>query len=361
MLNSSTLLSKTIAFIRFPLIVGVVFGHSKFAQVEKNYYPFFDFISYILSNIVAYMTVPLFFIISGFLFFYSLDEFTKEIYWNKLKKRMCTIFIPYMIWNFLIIVFMFCVQSFNANALFGFKEPFVEFGVSDWIALFWNTNPISVERYEYMPVNYPLWFLRDLMVAIIFSPLVYFVVKKTGKYIVFLCVLIVIGADYISKFIGENSLFTIVFFLLGSYLGIYKINFINKLKDKTVWFAIAYSLFVVVEFYFRSELWVRYWHLAGIIVGILLAISLCAHCIERGVWKVNKFLAGSSFFVYAFHAIPLGFAISFILEWLHPHSEILLILLYVAIPTTVICLGLVGYWLFRAYMPKFTTIITGGR
>ena len=47
-------------------------------------------------NVVA---VPVFFIISGYFFFYQTKVFGKETYFKKLKKRIRTLLIPYFLWN----------------------------------------------------------------------------------------------------------------------------------------------------------------------------------------------------------------------------------------------------------------------
>lgn len=360
-LTDNVLLSKTIAFLRFPLIVGVVFGHSKFEQVEFESYPVFGMFSYIFSNIIPYMTVPLFFLISGFLFFYKVENFTIDVYREKLRKRIQTIGIPYILWNLVVAVFVFCIQIFKSDFLFGYNKPMLEFNFQDWLCLFWNTNSISVGRHEYMPINYPLWFLRDLIVAVLFSPLVYIIAKKLRKYIFILLALVVIRADCISSFIGENSLSTLIFFSAGAYLGIFKQNFAVMLKSEPVYFAIIYSVFVLIEYCFRNELWVRYWHLCGVIIGVCLTVSLCAHFIERGYWKSNTFLTKSSFFIYAYHAIPLSYVTGCVLKWLNPHSEAIFIMLYLMIPTFIIVVGLGVYWLLQRYLPEFTSVITGGR
>lgn len=99
------LLSKTINFLRFPLIVGVVFIHNDISSVTMQgikyefnnpewYYYIIDFFSQVLSRI----SVPLFFFISGFLFFYHAN-FNLSTYKNKLKSRIKTLLIPYLLWN----------------------------------------------------------------------------------------------------------------------------------------------------------------------------------------------------------------------------------------------------------------------
>jgi len=76
-LTSEQLLSKTIDFLRFPLIVGVVFIHTDFSniiiqgskQVDLRQFAVFAQVFLLFSKLVFEVCVPLFFFISGFLFF----------------------------------------------------------------------------------------------------------------------------------------------------------------------------------------------------------------------------------------------------------------------------------------------------
>ena len=63
-----------------------------------------------------------------------------------------------------------------------------------------------------------------------------------------------------------------------------------------------------------GEPWCRYLHNVGIIVGCVCFISLTATCLERGLCRVSGFLAGSSFFVYAYHGMPLALAIKVVVR-----------------------------------------------
>ena len=105
--KDQSVLSNTIDFLRFPLIIAVVFIHCDPAPmviggkelVEKNTYPIYSLLRWIVSEEVAKIAVPLFFFISGFLFFYRSPSLTISDYVKKLKKRARTLLIPYILWN----------------------------------------------------------------------------------------------------------------------------------------------------------------------------------------------------------------------------------------------------------------------
>ena len=110
-----------------------------------------------------------------------------------------------------------------------------------------------------------------------------------------------------------------------------------------------------------GEPWCRYLHNVGIIVGCVCFISLTATCLERGLCRVSGFLAGSSFFVYAYHGMPLALAIKGVVRYLPPGSELEVIGLYLGSACVVIGIGLALYGGMRRCVPSFLLLITGGR
>lgn len=78
LMTDEEVLSKTITFLRFPLIVAVVFIHIEMTNVvingnllvEKGEFLVYDLLFHVLSKKVTDIAVPLFFFMAGFLFFY---------------------------------------------------------------------------------------------------------------------------------------------------------------------------------------------------------------------------------------------------------------------------------------------------
>ncbi len=122
-----------------------------------------------------------------------------------------------------------------------------------------------------------------------------------------------------------------------------------------------YAILAVCDLCFMGEPWCRYLHNVGIIVGCVCFISLTATCLERGLCRVSGFLAGSSFFVYAYHGMPLALAIKVVVRYLPPGSELEVIGLYLGSACVVIGIGLALYGGMRRCVPSFLLLITGGR
>ncbi|MGD9772520.1 MAG: acyltransferase family protein, partial [Parabacteroides sp.] len=140
-MSHSDLQSDTIHFLRFPLIVGVVFIHahlsSDFVNITASDYPVFYVVNEFVSNILVRVSVPLFFFFSGFLFYYKTD-FNGITYAKKVKSRIQSLLIPYLIWNIFLLALYYFVQKIpDINALFsGEKERIADFSVVDYLHAF---------------------------------------------------------------------------------------------------------------------------------------------------------------------------------------------------------------------------------
>jgi peptidoglycan/LPS O-acetylase OafA/YrhL len=186
-MTNEDLLSKTITYLRFPLAVGVTFIHFNLSDGLKingiqhglGNPDWFFFIVNFISEVLVRINVPLFFVISGFLFFYRTD-FSETVYKHKLKSRAKTLLVPYLLWNSIAILWKLI---FFLPVLSSFVRP-VEIDLSFTRIIntfFFDTDnrgifigPVHAESSpEIYPINDPLWYVRDLMLMAICSPIIH--------------------------------------------------------------------------------------------------------------------------------------------------------------------------------------------
>lgn len=367
-MSAEELQSKVIDFLRFPLIVGVVFIHTDFSdivmagvkQISFVNYPVFSRIFFLFSRVIFEACVPLFFFISGFLFFYKTEGFSREVYLKKLKNRIRSLLVPYIFWNLLIILFLMLAQTFLSGSLVSGRNKLItDYSLLDWLWSFWDTSQVNPHMKKTVPINSPFWFIRDLMVVIVFSPIVYRLIKKLKAYAVIIWGLLWFFNPFF--YLPGLSIVSFFFFTAGAYFSIHKMNFVEVLKPMLRVLAPLYILILAMALYFAGAGWWSYLYCAGVVVGLLLAITVSAYFIDSGKWHLNPFLTNGSFFIYAYHRLPLVFVIKILFKWLHPRSDGALLLLYLACPAIVILLGLLIYSLLRQWMPRFTAVISGGR
>ncbi|HPH62764.1 MAG TPA: acyltransferase family protein [Paludibacteraceae bacterium] len=356
-MDKEKLLSDTLNFVRFPLIVMVIFNHSHlelpFLGSDITFYqvPIYYNFSYLFSEIIARITVPLFFAMSGFFFFYKVETFNKDSYFSKLKKRCTTLFIPFICWNLLAILVTFLIQTLFPQIIKGEGSALIaNWGLKEWFGGFGG---------EVYPHNLPLWFLRDLIVVVFLSPLVYLIVKYTKVVGV-----VILGFLYITNIwfdvngISINALF---FFSLGAFFSVHKINFVEKTETFKLPITVVFLIVTAIMMTNKDASWIGYVQNFKNISGLFATIAVCAYFVKKGKWKSNKFLTKSSFFIYAYHGIPGNRLIMVLFMLLKPTSDFDFILFNLISLTIFLVVGLSLYWFLDKYLHKITNFITGSR
>lgn len=117
----------------------------------------------IVTRILVDNAVPMFFLVSGFLFFLKSGSI-----FGKWKKRVSTLLMPYILWCLVgfMIPFVFqevlgLVHLFSGNSL----KRIAEFEPFDYVRVFWDVR-------DGAPILSTMWFLRDLLVMVALTPII---------------------------------------------------------------------------------------------------------------------------------------------------------------------------------------------
>ena len=264
--------------------------------------------------------------------------------------------LPYVLWTLLFSLYLI------APFFYGLSQPGWD-GVVDWNK---GHNGIYGIFWSHKLIDYPLWFIRDLIVMVALSPLLYVFVKFFKQWgIVFLAVVYVLNLRIpIPGFSTEAFLF----FSTGLYFRKFGLNIIVFSKRFSKWFYLFSILFLGFEVYFYGKndslaLTIRY---LFELFGVFSTFSLASHWVQCPKYTANSFLASSSFFIFAAHVplmqtrflfnIPQGYLLK--LNGLFPGSAFVVYLLYVVLVVSM-CLAI--YWLMRRFLPKTTSVLCGGR
>lgn len=204
--SKDQLMSRLSNAIKVPMIVLVIFVHENLNLEQDGYWG-------LLWAAMANVAVPVFFLISGYYFFYGRD-FCKVEYLRKMKKRSKTLLLPYLLWNLLPMlnivagnVFSIVFRGKSTEALQGYFADLWNQGV--W-HIWWDVTAGT------MPYDSPLWYVRDLIVMCVLSPLVYVFARRFGLIGgTILTLLYVLGFNTGIVGLGMAS---ITFFTLGGLL-----------------------------------------------------------------------------------------------------------------------------------------------
>ncbi len=103
--------SKTIENLRVILCFMILLIHVPFLvknQEDIVYSNGIIYTTYILfKRGLLSAAVPIFFFISGYLFFLNVENFNHHAYIKKLNKRLYSLLIPYIVWNIIYIGYQF--------------------------------------------------------------------------------------------------------------------------------------------------------------------------------------------------------------------------------------------------------------
>jgi len=162
--------SHRISISRFPIILGVVYLHAG-GIIGYGHSGVSSLVSHYISTVTASVCVPMFFIISGYLFFHNHDG-TMGTHRAKIISRIHSLFIPMVFWNALTLAGILALQ--NIPALCVLRND-----ASNNISL---TSILGVLNailgLTGAPAAPQFWFIRDLFMIVLLSPIFSFFYNK---------------------------------------------------------------------------------------------------------------------------------------------------------------------------------------
>lgn len=295
------------------------------------------FLQYLLGGICGKLSVPIFLLISGYLFFREGSyELTKELWISKLKKRVFSLLVPYLLWNFI----GYIIYAITVG--FSFEDFFHSFWVID-----------IPGRSGSSPIDGPLWYVRNLMIMVVISPIIAYMIKYTKWYLILIMTILwIIQIPPFNKGIG----IAFYFFSLGGYLRVFDYH-VENLQRYAKYLILAYLIYVIYAFLMQSNS--NCWDFQfGIILGIGAIFSLTMHFIKcsNGNCKFTQILSETSFFIYCLHDLLLQFLKPFFSEILGTGDFAYISLIVVDIA---LCLGF--FYVLKRISPKVTSLLMGGR
>lgn len=327
--------------LRLPLTLGVVLIHSS-VKYDALITPFFAKIHHLFSELLVAPCVPLFFFISGFLFFFKVKSFDLYIYGGKLKRRVKSLLIPYLFWNFVVLGYYLLGHLCLPNVISSNNNNVLQYSVIDFIRSFWD-YPGG------FPICFQFWYIRDLMKLCLLSPIVFLVIRFIPKwafpFLLFFFIL----------FCKRGLLGPIIMFTMGGWFAFQNIDVQSLLKKLKFYLVICFSFSIVFLLFFENEYIHRIMVLSGMSVYILFFDSL--KCGKAQLANFGK----SSFFIYGFHGFPIVVLTTTVFPRLFSISEMTCLIQYILAPSIVLCLSLILYKGMKKFSPKLFVLINGGR
>lgn len=354
-------LSLKFSTISFLLLMMVVVGHA----VNIKYTP--DGIGYgvwffenVVSDKFTKVVIPIFFFISAYLFFLNVnpDTISVNTFKEKIGKRMKTLLIPYLFWCTIWFAFVYIIQLHPAIGIY-FGEPIHT--LPKW-KQFWL---LYLE-----PVNYQFWFIRELLLYVLITPLLFLAVKHLKWF--FLVFLYAMAAYSLSVFTVWNidiyRYHMIFYYSLGIYCAINKVSlslafiptFIQVLLVSLFVFLCCVLLWLDVNVVPDYGIWYNrlYLNLISMIgcVGLWAIYDTLDQKFDFKYYQIYSF----AFIIYACHGVPILLLKEALVAVLAPSPLARLLLYFATILFTIImCVGFGK--LFKKYLPKGYQLVTGNR
>lgn len=379
----SNLDSKTISWLKAYLLFLIILGHMmpQTQGLDVAEFPIYsvegitNVIAIAISYVIAPAAVLVYFLVSGFLFWNGIDSWNWATYRKKIKSRSISLLQPYIIWNILsiltFVLFIF-IKDFHSGSYFANIVAYLKsIGIHGfWDYKYWGDNKVDWlgnPTPASGPFVVPLWFVRDLIVASVISPLIYWFIKKLKIYFIlalFLC--------YISRIWPQVPGFTIdsiFYFSCGMYLAVMGQSLTNEIsKYNTLLTTLTIITFVICVYYGgrgTDKGWYIFPFFTICCVGSI--VNYAAHLVKTNKAKIIPLIAQSSFFVYVLHACPIAYFSTIIgaidkqtfaltsalhLPWL---------VYYFVSPVFVASFCIAVYSLLTRFCPSVAACLSGGR
>lgn len=313
--------------------------------------PFCNDFEKTISKGMVYIANPLFFILSGFFFFNPKKTFTLDEYLSKIKKRVKTLFIPFIIVSILSFIIALTLNYFH---IYKFGHINIDLRGLSCIDLFKSC-------FIYPRLSYQLWFIINLMVLCLFSPFIFFLIKHIGK----LYVAMLISFWLFLSPLSEYNMLSLAFFSLGAYLSINKIKIPLYKNEKQTLLIVSLFLWIVLSYiavvWVRNDFILYFIRNISIIAGLISMWSLYDYLFIRIKKYTLSSISEFSFFIYLFHEPLLTFlriGILYIIKTITPLNSFII---YLLLPIITISICIITATILKKYNPKAYNILTGDR
>lgn len=303
------------------------------------------------SHNLAHTAVPLFFAISGYLYFRTVSFVNLK---EKLKRRVYTLCIPYLIWNFIYFLLFFALSQI----------PFLRENVNSIQSISIDA-PTIVSSLLFYKYNYIMWFIYQLIIYVfLLSPILILILRNN----ISIALTITILAIAYSMGFLEVPCLSEKNMAIGIYPDMLAYFFIGGALSKSNIFSLANGrllggAFILIAqiIWFLNYSGYKSWHYNVLnfcfctfsILGIFMVLgSLKRPC-------PNLKLASCSFFIFTIHPFLLE-CVQKIIYLKLPHTNWSALIDYIISPAVTIIICLCIAMILKKYIPKVYSFL-GGR
>lgn len=351
--------SDRLNVLRFPLIIGVVFIHNydlnmvfagEVVGVVQGF-ELIDFIRNIISQGIARSAVPVFFLMSGFFLFLN---HSGDDHWFKKKigQRFKSLLVPFLFWNIATLLILFVAQSLSVTQSFfsGRNAPIASYDFFDFFD--------SIFGLTKSPISYQFWFIRDLMLLVLVSPVIKACVTRIE--LPFLLILTWCWVFEVQTRIPP-SIEAIYFFSIGCAISLHNRNLfsLDFLKAPIL---IVYTFMLFFNATIGGALKNIFLYKLTVFIGVLFFLCLSKSIVDnKRMRDIFLKLSASSFFVFAAHEPLLTMLKKIYFKLINPSGQVEVVIVYLFLPLLLIGVLVVAHRYGSWRFPRVMRIVSGGR
>ena len=352
--DRTDLFSNRVRIFSFILTVLVIWIH---AVRPSSVYPesmagagLWIMLQQVLGTYLGQIAVPGFFALSGYLFFRNADRAGEDpaaFFAGKLKSRIRTLVIPYLVWNLIYFLVYLAAGRVELSADTAFKSIFLFY-----------CNPV-------------FWYLKQLIVITVLTPLLWLLIRKDRSAAPVLLVLFILAVFYDLlpvHPVNEDALF---YYACGASAALHCRGFVES--DAATGSDVRGKWRKAALICFAAFIMLQAVSLSGAEHGSLrLSIAGAVGCRISGLTALYALLAACgagkkktpsymeyNFFVYATHYLVLRL-IQTAADALGS-GPVFSSLIYVLMPALCISAGVFAGRCMQKYAPQIFRLLTGGR
>ena len=295
-------------------------------------------ISFVAEGVVR-VTISMLTCMSGFLVFHKALDLNFSVL---VRKRASALVAPLLLWNVPLVLVLYLVQSQGlVDHDFAARKTMYPFDLMTWL-----NGVFSLTDY---PVNFPMYFVRDLFVISLLAPLTGALIRR-APYPGLIAFLAVFSLDLDGSLILNDAMF--VTFYIGGMAAIQKWDL--RRLDRYAGLMIASLLLICCVFATAAPVdpfWLRVsapflvWPVFSLLAGTRLGAWLGAH-------------ARASIFLFMLHGVLVLILRA---EWPQLYGGKVSFLVWLATPVCIAVLCQITYLVLARFAPSFLTVLLGGR
>lgn len=333
-------MAQRLNIVKFFLIVMVVLIHAEMPLDMNMQVPeYMTVCKNVIKDGICAIAVPSFFFISGFLLF------SKEFTWRgNLKKKIRSMLLPYFLINSFWIIFFKGIRLFEFTKHFFLDEAYQIDGIKKILEAYLNP----------MPLYYPFWFLRDLIILNIFAKGIQIVIDKLPIISFGVMLAVCLNIIHIPILFSNSSLFM---FSLSYYLIKYKWDIMRLNKIKCMYLGLVFCGFIFVK------LWICDLGVVTLIyelTGLSFFYQLAGKIRKGRLCKPILWCSQFTFFIYAFHEFYEAMLKKIVMT-VFPQYGYVQLMEFFMIPIFIVAMCIVVGAVMKKWVPAVYCLICGYR